>query len=331
MRNGLPGSQPHPLGRVVVGAVAEGLLEAAVHRVQVDAEGGEQLGVAGLRAWQQVLGAEVTVPQAFGLQAAEVGHDAGLLGGGHHAGYLPGPGRARGPCFWCTACLLTPSRLAMSRQDQPLARALSTCRASSTSARPRRAATARRPISGSWLAVAAANVVTWLVVASSMASTYLDDSRQSMLLDDSNPFFVQRPVNLTGCFTNPYDRIAKLRSAVKQHDAPPNRRSPETLWWEAEATATPLSAASSGRPRPAARPRACRGRAARGARALNAAMVLAASWRRRLKRRSTLSWMCRRSAGTARRQVAWRRPRRVRSARPRGVAPGRGALLRRRR
>ena len=76
------------------------------------------------------------------------------------------------------ACLATPNRLAMSCQDQPLARALSTCRASSTSARPRKAATARRPISGSWLAVAAANVVTWLLVASSIASIYLDKTRR---------------------------------------------------------------------------------------------------------------------------------------------------------
>src|SRR6266508_2993104 len=206
VRDGMRGSQPYPLGRVVVGLPAEGLLQAALHRIEVDAEGGQQLGVAGLgarehalgdqpvdlgpdglkvqalgaqqagggvvavadgvvavaeQAEQQVLGPEVVVLPALGLLPAQVGHDAGLLGGVHHAGYLPGPARARGPCFWCTACLLTPSRLAMSCQDQPLARALPTCSASSTSSRPRRAATARRPSSGSWLLVAAASVATW--------------------------------------------------------------------------------------------------------------------------------------------------------------------------
>jgi hypothetical protein len=137
-----------------------------VDRVQVDAEGGQQLGVAGLEAGkdtlgdqpvdpgqdgfrgqtvraqhpgrrvvvldeqaeEQVLGPEVVLVPALGLLPGQVGHDPGRLGESHHDGHLPGPDRLRGPCFWWTACLVTPSRLAMSCQDQPLARALSTWR-----------------------------------------------------------------------------------------------------------------------------------------------------------------------------------------------------------
>src|SRR3712207_6133142 len=120
-----------------------------------------------------MLRAEVVLVAALGLFAGEVGHDAGRLGESHHRGHLPGPDRARGPCFWWTACLVTPSRLAMSCQDQPLARALSTWRASRASTRPRRAATALRPTSGSWLLVAAARVLAW-GSAGSMASSYPD-------------------------------------------------------------------------------------------------------------------------------------------------------------
>jgi hypothetical protein len=71
----------------------------------------------------------------------------------------------------------------MSCQDQPLARALSTCRASRTSNRPRRAATARRPTSGLRL-LAAARVAASGPVAYSMASRYLDETAGSRLLDD---------------------------------------------------------------------------------------------------------------------------------------------------
>src|SRR6266496_6207516 len=105
--------------------------------------------------------AEVVMPQTPSLHARQTGGTAGWPGGVHrpwdrlHRGYLPCPARLRGPCFWWTACLLTLNRLAISCQDQPLERAFSTCRASSTSTRPRRAATARRPTSGSRLLAAA--------------------------------------------------------------------------------------------------------------------------------------------------------------------------------
>jgi hypothetical protein len=72
----------------------------------------------------------------------------------------------------------------------------------------------------------------------------------------------------------------------------------------AAATTTPLLAASSGRPRPAARRSAPPGRPRPAADRLNAAIVPAASWRRRLNRRSTAAWMRRRAgwntAATAR-------------------------------
>src|SRR5262245_23347227 len=219
MGDGLVGSVPDPLGRLPVGVVAEGGLQVGMDRLQVDADGGQQLAVAGLGAWehalgdepvdpgpgglqvqpvghehaggqvvalqeqaeQQVLRAEVVVPQAPSLHAGQTGGMAGRPGGVHppgdrlHGGYLPCPPRRRGPCFWWTACLVTPRRLAICCQDQSLARALSTCRASSTSSRPRRAATARRPTSGSRLLVAAARVAISGSAVFSMPSRYLDD------------------------------------------------------------------------------------------------------------------------------------------------------------
>ena len=113
------------------------------------------------QADQQVLGAEVVVAEPPRLHPGQPGGMTGCPGDVHwpgdwlHGGLPPLPGAAAGAVFWWTACLVTPRRLAMSCQDQPLARALSTWRASSTSSRPRRAATARRPSSGSRLLAAA--------------------------------------------------------------------------------------------------------------------------------------------------------------------------------
>jgi hypothetical protein len=50
---------------------------------------GHGLVALGQQAEQQVLGAEVVVVEALGLQAAEVGHDAGLLGGLDHVATSP--------------------------------------------------------------------------------------------------------------------------------------------------------------------------------------------------------------------------------------------------
>src|SRR5262249_42765465 len=54
-------------------------------------------------------------------------------------------------------CLVTPSRLAISRQDQPCARALLTWSSSSTSTSPPSATTAAIPASGSGPAAASTN------------------------------------------------------------------------------------------------------------------------------------------------------------------------------
>ena len=72
----------------------------------------------------------------------------------------------RRPYLRCTVCLVTPSRSAMSCQDQPSSRALWTCRVSSRSARARRAATARRPTSGSLLVAPSATSSTGSMVVS---------------------------------------------------------------------------------------------------------------------------------------------------------------------
>src|SRR6266511_2456354 len=210
---------------------------------QIDPEGGEQLAVAGLRAWQHtlgdqavdlgpdgreieavgakhagrrvvaveeqaeehVLGPQVAMVQPPSLLMGHAGRDTSRLGDihrsgdFHHRGYLRDPGRLPGPCFWWTACLLTPSRLAMSCQDQPLVRALSTCRASRTSSSPRREATARRPISGSWLLLATAKVATSRSARFSMPSRYLDDSKAV------NPFLT---MELSG--SQPGDLLPRL-------------------------------------------------------------------------------------------------------------------------
>src|SRR5262249_36877883 len=95
----------------------------------------------------------------------------------HHRS-RPARAPARLPCFWWTACLLTPSASAMSCHDQPSRRALTTWSASSRSSRRRRASTARSPTLGSVLLAAAASSC-----ASFIASTYLDGSGSSRYVD----------------------------------------------------------------------------------------------------------------------------------------------------
>jgi hypothetical protein len=72
---------------------------------------------------------------------------------GGHVRFAGPPGELHKPnrrpvSLWCTAWLVTPRRAASCCQDQPVARALATCRASRTSTRPPRAATAAGPTSG---------------------------------------------------------------------------------------------------------------------------------------------------------------------------------------
>src|SRR5262249_59796799 len=96
---------------------------------------------------QEMLAADIAVPKPAGM----------LLGLGHHSASLTGEALehhrlpTRRPYLRCTVCLVTPSRLAISCQDHPSARAFSTWRSSSRSISIRRAATARRPTSGSLL------------------------------------------------------------------------------------------------------------------------------------------------------------------------------------
>src|SRR5690348_3345059 len=118
------------------------------------------------RGQQQVLAADVVVPESAGIG---LGLDDDVASGvgealEHHR--LP----VRRPYLRCTACLVTPRRLAMSCQDQPSSRACWTCSSSSRSASARRAATARSPTSGSLLAAPSA---IWRV--GSMPSAYADE------------------------------------------------------------------------------------------------------------------------------------------------------------
>src|ERR1022692_2310107 len=124
---------------------------------------------------QSMLRANVVMAQALGFLIRQA-HDlpGGLSETLEHSAYLPGRKSLPPAYFWCTACLLTASRSAIAFHVQPLARAFSTCSASSTSTRPRRAATAARPTSGSRLLVSAAIAVTSSGPAGCMRSRYVD-------------------------------------------------------------------------------------------------------------------------------------------------------------
>src|SRR5215207_2259758 len=131
-----------------------------------------------------MLRAEVAVTEPVGFLPGQVQNPVGVLAALGHRCYLRKPNR-RPAYLWCTACLVTPSRAAICCQDQPLARAFSTCRASRTSTRPRRVATAASPTSGSWLLVAATTWVTSLEAASPMKSIYIDCLPASIAVDPS--------------------------------------------------------------------------------------------------------------------------------------------------
>src|SRR5215211_5870609 len=133
----------------------------------------------------EVFGTHIAVAEPFGLRPGQVENPAGGLVTLGHPCYLRKPNR-RPAYLWCTACLVTPSRAAICCQDQPLARAFSTCRASRTSTRPRRSATAASPTSGSWLLVAAATWVTSLEAVSPMTSIYIDSLLTSIAIDTSS-------------------------------------------------------------------------------------------------------------------------------------------------
>src|SRR5215216_7482055 len=130
----------------------------------------------------EVFGTHIAVADPFGLRPGQVQNPVGVLAALGHPCYLRK--RNRRPAYlWCTACLVTPSRAAICCQDQPLARAFSTCNASRTSTRPRRAATAASPTWGSWLLVAAATWVTSPGAASPMTSICIDFCPASIVID----------------------------------------------------------------------------------------------------------------------------------------------------
>jgi hypothetical protein len=164
---------PRPPGGLPDRLASEALLGLVANAVQVDAQDAEQLAVAGPWGWddalvgqagqhgsgrrqlhpsrleelggpavafsdhleQEVLGAEEAVASPLGLYSGQAQDPMGLLAALDHRCYLRKPKR-RPAYLWCTACLVTPGRAAICCQDQPLARAFSTCKAASMD-RPR--------------------------------------------------------------------------------------------------------------------------------------------------------------------------------------------------
>src|SRR6185295_16243204 len=180
----VPPARP-PARRGGEGARAERRLDLVPDRVEIDADGGqrvpvEDVGQAGPAAGPgqpdrlpgDPLGGDPLAPQHDADLAAGGGEgeqqmlaadpvmaqaERALPGAGHHAAGVTGEPfqhhclPVRRPCLRCTVCLVTPSLSAISRHDQPCARALSTWRISSCSVRLLSAATARSPTSGSLL------------------------------------------------------------------------------------------------------------------------------------------------------------------------------------
>src|SRR5262249_11807004 len=108
-------------------------------------------------AEDHVFVADVPVAELFGLLPGQA-HRLPRPGAGvrplPHP--FPLPWARRGGFNWAPS-LVTPSRRAIPRHDQPCARALSTCSASSTSTSPRSATTAAIPTSGSGSVAASTN------------------------------------------------------------------------------------------------------------------------------------------------------------------------------
>lgn len=113
--------------------------------VLADAEGRQREGGATAlpveQGEQQVFGLDGLRPRLLGVSDRPLHDRAGVLRESLEHQCLP--------YFLCTACLLTPSSVAISCHDHPCRRALRTCTASSCSTSFRRAVTARSPIRGS--------------------------------------------------------------------------------------------------------------------------------------------------------------------------------------
>src|SRR6266508_1897333 len=143
----------HPPGRLPDRPEAIRLLGVATNRVKVDAEGVEQLSVAGPRrghhppprhTQQDMLRPEVAVAEPLGLVQGKVEDQMSLLREPlEHLALPPEPSVASffaaiayGTATRSSADTASCSLAAIACHDQPLARAFSTCKASSTSTSP---------------------------------------------------------------------------------------------------------------------------------------------------------------------------------------------------
>lgn len=179
-----------PAAETFEGFGAERTAHRDPHRVEVDAEAGEQLGVAWRRPaqlgldrrphdldvggqqppdlrWhqiamlhqgkQQMLSPHPAVAEGPGFRDRRVddGHRVGITAVEHPAHPPSRPRRTR--CFLWTDWRVTPNTSAIACHDQPSARALSTCSSSSSSTSCRNDATAANPTAGSRLLAAASS------------------------------------------------------------------------------------------------------------------------------------------------------------------------------
>ena len=152
-----------------------------------------------LQAEQQVLGADVVVMQARACLSANASDcfdsRVSVIRSVNRSNIVRVPSdqrtrarrtgwlaSARRACFLCAACRETPRISAISCQDQPCSRALSTWSASSCSSSLRRAATARSPVRGSELSAAAAKAGAFSIV-----SIYVDTEFVSTWVDTGPP------------------------------------------------------------------------------------------------------------------------------------------------
>src|SRR5919198_6721078 len=164
------------VGVDVLLAGADDAHDVVAHACGLDAEAGEQArarSIPAQNAEQDVLGADPAVAQRPGLVLRDRHGRARVLGEAleHQPSNL-----LRRPCLRWTACFDTPSATPISCHDHPRSRALATCSASRRSTSARSEATAASPTCGSVLSTAPARS---RVSCAAMASTYVDERRLS--------------------------------------------------------------------------------------------------------------------------------------------------------
>ena len=209
-RSAAASSSPSGRGRVRAWGTQGG-----AHGILGDAVVGEQ--VAGAAALLGQGEEEVDRAHLVGVEASCTGRwlrdddGAGVAREAFEHGYL----RA---CLRWTVCLVTPSASAMSCHDQPLARALRTCSASSWSSRRPSAATARRPTVGSVLSRSPARSVAVRghgrqhMLTHGRASTYADEIAAGERTRPGAGIPVLVAAGCPLCFRSPR-RIRALRAA----------------------------------------------------------------------------------------------------------------------